>query len=1202
MHSFAKSSLAGFTLSAFLVNQIHAYMPQIGFEAPDYISGSSLGAIQVPGWSLLAGSAKVSPAGTGFEGGQALKLEVNPNQEAFLKRSVDWNPDEKIAFIDLRIKPAADPQGSYASFYANGTQIAFQVPLGGQAGEIWVYNGGGGNANAARWAKTVGTFALATDGLTASDYTRITLRHDYQRNIWDLFIGSKLVAANLVFEGRGANLEEIELYGSKVGDTLIDDLAASTTNMLFADTDKDGLPNDWETANGSNPNLYDRNAIKPGTGKSFLDHYMDSLWLGGLNGNTALPAQGSIPPISIIGSHQPVASLKGSLSVGGDGTASYSLPIDIPKGTAGMEPKISLGYSSGAGNGIAGLGWSLGGLQTITRGASSAAKDGAYDPMDFDVDALEGTKDRFFLNGERLVCITGKYGAAGSVYRTEIDSFARITAVGAGPASWKVETKAGLIMYLGETADSRTSVAQGTLSWGVNRVLDTLGNYYDVTYARDAATADYDFVNHRVSSIRYTGNATHNLSPYCSLQFTYEERPDVSGSYTTHAGYRSTKRLTKIRVLTGNYVNHSYRLGYETSYQSGRSLLKSIAKHAEDNDTLGIPATTFNYDGLKELNSNGTPTQLWRDPGNTSVPVYGGGLDATGEVNSVVNTETDGTLIRLTGDVARAYRLATPVAVNADTRISFQFKSSRQVSGALIGLDSNLSYEGQSSSQLYRIGGTGTITMAGGVNYSDANSTLPYAIAEDWKTFDLNIGSMGIGTKGYLVFMCVDNNVDDGVDNAVFRDVTIYQPGNPPIAGMSPIIFNIEAELPRYADAAGKDLGIVAADLNSDGLVDLADWRAISYTTNSNSTLVPNTAGSVYRNTGGDFVPSTILRPPATLPLGCRSSDTEANDYNTKFHLLAQPMDVDGDGRTDLMGSINIQNHSGGRLKNDYAFYTLINNVWTEKTEWRLPFSIENTYPGARRDEHFQWVDLNTDGYQDLVIHTSAYGRLIDSAGTVILGPNAGTAYLNKGKNGPGWTRDDSYALPLPLMYNGADIGIRILDLDGDGKPDISKSRHQNGAGFVRKTFTLKKSGTPRWDPPTEDGIGSLEYYFLPSGLVLSSGNPGETLLLDLNGDGLVDIVKDIEACWLNRGKGIVNPTNGYNEPWKWRPPASATVDQADTYHFPIRCFLKAGHPVLTLAFPTASSLPTSMGTASWTSFTRISITPRRPDPTMSLS
>ncbi|MFN7342311.1 MAG: hypothetical protein ACK5TA_03135, partial [bacterium] len=190
------------------------------------------------------------------------------------------------------------------------------VPVGANSGNVWVYNGSSGATNPAQWAKTVGTFALAANGLTASDYTRITLRHDYQRNIWDLFIGGKLAAANLAFEGRGANLENIELYGSKVGDTLIDDLTVDPTNTIFPDADKDGLPDAWEAANGSNPNLYDRDNNKPGTGKSFLDHYMDSLWLGGLNGNAPLPPQGSIPPVTILGNHQPVTSLKGSMSVG----------------------------------------------------------------------------------------------------------------------------------------------------------------------------------------------------------------------------------------------------------------------------------------------------------------------------------------------------------------------------------------------------------------------------------------------------------------------------------------------------------------------------------------------------------------------------------------------------------------------------------------------------------------------------------------------------------------------------------------------------------------------------------------------------------------------------------------------------------------------------------------------------------------------
>ncbi len=528
MRDFIKQTLAIFLNLAFFANQLLADLPPITFDSAEWAPYQAVGDGSTPGWQLFSGNASVSSAGMGFNGGKALKLPVNPQQEAKISRTVSWDVTQKTAFIDFRLKPAADPSGNASTFLVNGTRLAFQVPPGSNTGEIWVYNGGdtlaAPNTNPGQWIKSVGTFDV--NGTVAASYLRVTLRHDYLRNVWDLFIDGKMIAANLAFDNRGANLEELDFYGSKVGDTFIDDLSVQTGNMLFTDTDKDGLPDAWESAHGSNPLLYDRDAINPLTGRSFLDSYLDSLWPQGtpINANPIVVPFVTIPPLTILDQHQSVGALKGSLSVGGDGTANYAVPIDIPKGTAGMEPKLSLGYSSNAGNGITGVGWNLSGLQTITRGPSSAAKDGAFDPMDFDVQPNGDTKDRFFLDGERLICISGHYGAAGSIYRTEMDSYARITAMGtsiAGPAYWKVETKAGLIVYLGQTADSKISVTAGTLSWAVNQVEDTAGNYYKITYIRDASTADFDFVNQRVSKIDYTGSLSPVSVPYCSITFAF---------------------------------------------------------------------------------------------------------------------------------------------------------------------------------------------------------------------------------------------------------------------------------------------------------------------------------------------------------------------------------------------------------------------------------------------------------------------------------------------------------------------------------------------------------------------------------------------------------------------------------------------------------------------------------------------------------
>jgi len=51
-----------------------------------------------------------------------------------------------------------------------------------------------------------------------------------------------------------------------------------------------------------------------------------------------------------------VGSATGSLSVN-QGVASYSVPIAVPPGAGGMQPELSLNYSSQGGNGVMGMGY-----------------------------------------------------------------------------------------------------------------------------------------------------------------------------------------------------------------------------------------------------------------------------------------------------------------------------------------------------------------------------------------------------------------------------------------------------------------------------------------------------------------------------------------------------------------------------------------------------------------------------------------------------------------------------------------------------------------------------------------------------------------------------------------------------------------------------------------------------------------------------
>src|SRR3954451_18482348 len=76
-------------------------------------------------------------------------------------------------------------------------------------------------------------------------------------------------------------------------------------------------------------------------------------------------------------------ALPGQLSVGQAGAATYSIPIALPPGTAGMAPTLSLDYSSSGGDGFLGVGWSLSGLPSVGRCPRTKAQDGGMGGVNF---------------------------------------------------------------------------------------------------------------------------------------------------------------------------------------------------------------------------------------------------------------------------------------------------------------------------------------------------------------------------------------------------------------------------------------------------------------------------------------------------------------------------------------------------------------------------------------------------------------------------------------------------------------------------------------------------------------------------------------------------------------------------------------------------------------------------------------------------
>jgi hypothetical protein len=240
----------------------------------------------------------------------------------------------------------------------------------------------------------------------------------------------------------------------------------------------------------------------------------------------------------------PQMTTPGSFGVSPRGEATYAVGIQIPAGIAGIEPSLTLMYSSDSGNGRLGVDWNLGGTSEMHRCPQTRAQDGAVRAIMLDAN------DRLCLDGMRLVLVSGTYGAEGAEYRTEIDGYTKIishTSVGSGPtvsngpAWFEVWTKAGQYKTYGNSTDSRViavGVSPATARvWALNRVQDALSNYMTYTYTQDTVNGDY-----YPATISYTGNATLGQAPTNQISFVWAARPDPVVVYQAGAQTASVGR------------------------------------------------------------------------------------------------------------------------------------------------------------------------------------------------------------------------------------------------------------------------------------------------------------------------------------------------------------------------------------------------------------------------------------------------------------------------------------------------------------------------------------------------------------------------------------------------------------------------------------------------------------------------------------
>jgi len=317
--------------------------------------------------------------------------------------------------------------------------------------------------------------------------------------------------------------------------------------------------------------------------------------------------------------------IPGAAGVGADGAATYSIPLWVPPGRAGIQPSLSVNYSSNAGNGLLGVGWTLSGFSQIHR----CKKTWAQDPTDGPRDIQFTTADRFCLDGQRLVLVSGVYGGDNAEYRTEVDTFVKVISHSPdpeGPLYFEVFTKDGRVRTYGAPqgdTDSHstfggyrwsvtpsgdpqhpylTDLSQHVrFSWALSGVKDRSGNFLSIYYTvtGDVQTGYEQFP----IGIRYTGFRITIGSRY--VQLYYETRPDPRLGFTSGFKTRSTVRLSSVRSSGPDWQGrtmylHEYDFTYEPtpSAATGRSLLHEV----KECDEAGTCARSTVFDWTRNDN------------------------------------------------------------------------------------------------------------------------------------------------------------------------------------------------------------------------------------------------------------------------------------------------------------------------------------------------------------------------------------------------------------------------------------------------------------------------------------------------------------------------------------------------------------------------------------------------------------------------
>lgn len=268
------------------------------------------------------------------------------------------------------------------------------------------------------------------------------------------------------------------------------------------------------------------------------------------------------------------------------GSATFSVPIAVPQGRGGIQPMVQLQYTSRAGGGKLGVGWTVE-LGSIQRGTMKGVPK--YDNTDTFYVMQPGNTDQLVFDASVGV----------NFYRTKTEgAFSKIEFI--SNSYWKVTDKNGTKYFFGQSASSRESDptdATRVFRWALDKVEDVHGNTMTVTYLSyggQYSAAIYP------SLIEYTSHPASAKPAHAKVEFLYADVNEFDGATGYYPGFFRVElyRLHTINVYTKvtgvDQLFRRYAIGYDLSNRTHRSLIQTVTEYGSDG-VSALPPLTFTY-------------------------------------------------------------------------------------------------------------------------------------------------------------------------------------------------------------------------------------------------------------------------------------------------------------------------------------------------------------------------------------------------------------------------------------------------------------------------------------------------------------------------------------------------------------------------------------------------------------------------------